>query len=61
MVPRQYNESKMTQGQPKIKSEVFHEEPKMNERGSKIEYSTYDKKELLDIGKIQPYMKEFKL
>ena len=51
----------MTQGQPKIKSEVFHEEPKMNERGSKMEYSTYDKKELLDIGKIQPYMKEFKL
>lgn len=30
-------------------------------QGSRVYYTTYDKKELLDIGKVQPYMKEFKL
>ena len=30
-------------------------------QGSKVHYTPYDKKELLDVGKVQPYMKQFKL
>ena len=43
--------------QPQIKSQVFEEQPPIGSKVSRYQYDTYDKKELLDIGKIQPYMK----
>ena len=42
MVPRENQEVKPIHHQPQIKSEVFHEEPKM--KGSKMLYNTYEKK-----------------